>query len=178
MTLDEILQQVADVEAVMAELSDQQVEIPESLVSQLEAFLTVEDDKISAVGRLTTRFQEVVDVCNAEAQALWARAAAYTQRRKRLLKFVAFVMAKNGIKKLEGTRYTFTKLDGKPRVVIDDEQAFVDAWRAGQLPQEVVTIPEPEPRISRETIARLLLSGKPVRGARMETGPASVRVYQ
>lgn len=178
MTLDEILQQVAEVEAVMAELSDNQVEIPEALVEQLQAFLTVEDDKISAVGKLMSKFQAVTDTCNAEAQALWARAAAYTQRRKRLLQFVAFVMAKNGVKRLEGTQYTFTKLDGRLRVVIDNEVEFIEAWKAGKVPKEVVNVPEPEPKISRETIARLLMSGTQVRGARMETGPASVRVYQ
>lgn len=167
--LTDILDDLRSVEALMTELEENGVAIPEGVLDKLASFVTVKEGKVDAIGSLCRSLDVNAEACIAESKALAARARKFDERKKRLLLYVGYAMSRVATKKLEGQMFTLTAVAGRFRVEIKDHNAIpADCMRV---------IPETrEPNLVE--IGERLKRGIAVPGASLVQGEGSVRVYQ
>lgn len=162
--LDQILDQLTDPDLEMDQ--DEREQLEEAYLQAFDDLGENLEDKIDAYGVLRVVWENVVENCRAEYQRLAARRRAFENRLERNKVRLAWFLQERGVKKVEGTRFTASLIQGRASVVIDDEYALPEGT------YEVVPTIKPD----KKEIKRRLDAGEDVPGARLEIGQPTVRI--
>lgn len=153
LTLYELTESMKDLKSVL-ENSDR----PEELVEYLDAVDLQLVEKVDNIVRFTNNDELTVAAIDAEIKRLSELKMVFSNRRKRLLDYVKYVMEKFDVKKIE-TNFARLSFRSAKSVVVDDKEL---------LPAEFIkvkTVAEPDKIAIKEAIE----SGKNVPGAHIET---------
>lgn len=154
-------QQITEAQASGVEPSDEVMDL-------IHAYAGAAPAKRDRCAQFLRHLESQEDAINAEVKRLQLKAIRIAAAKERFEGYVLAVMDRVGMKRLEGTTYTFTAKNNPPSVVVDDP---------AQVPAEFMRQkPAPPAEPDRIAIKKRLQSGAEVPGARLVTGKRRLEV--
>jgi len=170
---DELVVRVELLSAAIDEAAEGGTAPSEENLQDLKALLTLERNKIDALGHVLLSLAGQAEHCANHAAALKARADRFMKRRARLETYILAVMLASGKRKAEGDLVTLTLLNGRERVEIPDPEGFCLTC-GDKFIRMIPASLEPEKIAIRDALKR----GEEVPGAALVMGDPSLRVYR
>lgn len=144
-------------------------EVPSDLRTRIMQYVENRMDRVDAVGGFIANLKRQQSMIGQEVQRLKTRSERFGRVQEHVEKYVMDAMAIGSNKKLVGDKWTITRVEGVPRVVVTDQHLLPEsAWR------------EPPPREKVLDLAGLrerLKAGEFVPGAELGRGDPFLKVY-
>ncbi len=118
--LDEMAASVPD----EGEASEEAKAHQQALEMQLHDLLSREADKVDRTADVLRVFEHAADTCKEEADRLKKRGKVFENKRARLVGYILDVMERWGVKKLEGTKSTLTRIQNTDTLDVEDPAAL------------------------------------------------------
>lgn len=141
-------------------------EIPEEAIADtLESVTALLEDKADNIACLIKNLMAEAEAIKAEEDKLKARRTAKLNRAERLTNYLSDTLLQSGNTKIETARNVITFRKTPPKVVFDDEKAFL-SWAIEHAP---VLLNIPRPTNDRTAVKNAIAEGAEIRGARVES---------
>lgn len=140
-------------------------EIPEEAIADtLESVTALLEDKADNIASLIKSLIAEAEAIKAEEDKLKARRTAKLNRAERLTNYLSDTLQRNGRTKIETARNVITFRKTPPKVVFDDEKAFIE-WAQANAG---CFLNYAKPTVDKTAIKAFLDNGGQLEGAHME----------
>lgn len=169
MSFREALAHLTRLETELDAAIDAGIDAPQALVDELQAAVLQTDGRGDALGAYIIELNNRAALLRDEAKASTARALRFERRSDRLMEYIKFTLQQAGRTSIEFDRHTFSLVNGRERVIVDDES---------KLPESCTRLIPESREPDKVEIAKRIKAGDMIEGAHIDRGPVTVRVYR